>query len=60
MLEKLKALKKRTPSRKQEIDELIRLYKKSESVNNKYGVFFDKVISDGVNAEDAARELELL
>lgn len=34
--------------------------KQSENVSNKYGFFFDRVISDGENAEKAATDLNLL
>lgn len=42
------------------LNEILEEAKHSEKVNHKYGVFFDKVISDGVSPEEAARDLKLL
>ena len=43
-----------------QINELLKLAKKSEKINHKYSVYFDKTLSDGVSPEQAAAELGLM
>jgi len=62
ILDKIDLLRKNLilDSDKKLLSEIRREIKRTEKVNQQYGFFFDRVISDGENAERAAIDLKLL